>query len=388
MNIVVKLTNACNFACTYCSVGDSAEIKTLDLITFKKMIDDLPELLEELGDKNVSFIWHGGEPLLLSPNFYCEAMDYTLEKLKSYTVSFKMQTNGYLINSEWVNLFKKYQIDPGISLDGYQELHDKNRTTKTGQTTFATIMQNIQSLRDAGLSVSVLMVLNNHEPVDADKLFDFITQNSLSCKIHCVYPSGRAENREDISAVYQSYIELMKTLYQKIMESDIEISIDPLTDMVQAVLSGQSMNECSYAGTCGKDFMCLFEDGGVSFCGRHANDFGLSYGNIHDKSILELYNSENAEKIRSRQVILKKTPCASCDDYNLCHGGCAFEAALVNGDINTAYPQCKGWRELIHFVKTMGLVLLKSRLLREKQNHQNNIETNSMLLGVLKQDEL
>ena len=388
MNVVVKLTNSCNFACTYCSVGDPDDTKIMSMATLKKMINGLPELLEHLQDNKISFIWHGGEPLLMSREFYREAMDYVQQKLIGRDISFKMQTNGYLIDNEWIEFFKEYDINVGISLDGYQELHDASRCTKDDKPTFTVIMSKIQLLRDAGLEVGVLMVLNTAEAIDADKLFAFITENRLSCKIHSVYPCGRAEKRDDVATVYQSYVELMKVLYRKMMECDIEVTIDPITDMNEAILTDQCMGECSYAGTCGKDFLCLFEDGGVSFCGRHTNDFGLNYGNVHEKTVFDLYYSESANKIRNRQLVLRENVCASCQDYELCHGGCAFEAALANGNIDTAYPNCKEWRQLIDFVRGEGLGLLRNRLLKEKKQYQETVEMNKLLLEVLAESEL
>lgn len=388
MNVIVKVTNACDFACHYCSVGEPPKIQTINIETIKSMVDGLPELLNKIGDEDISILWHGGEPLLMSIDFYREAMDYAKSHLSEYNLSFKIQSNGYLIDEKWIELFREYKVNVGISLDGYQELHDGNRRTKSGEPTFAVVMQKIALLREADIHPGVLMVLNTADPIDVDRLFSFIQDNALSCKLHAVYPSGRAQLRQDITPIFQSYIDMMKYLFRKMMECETDVHIDPLTDMLEAVITDRHMGECSYAGSCGVEFVCLFEDGGVSFCGRNANDFGLSYGDLHSKSLCELYYSENAKRIRSRQKKLRETICAGCEDYELCRGGCAFEAALATGTIDSCYPHCEQWKGLVSFMREEGLSLLRERLLRKKQQCKERVELNTMLLEVLADNAL
>lgn len=383
MEIILKLTNACNFACTYCSVGDPEETCMIRMETVKKLIDEMPALLKETADNQVGLIFHGGEPLLAGQKLITEIVEYVRAKLKGYEISFMVQTNGYLINDDWIELFKKYDIKVGISLDGYASLHDANRRTKKGEPTFGKIMENIHLLRERGLREGVLMVLNTETPVDVEQLFSLIRENDLSCKIHSVYPCGRAENRNDIDVVYGAYIDLMKTLYQKSIKESVDISIDPLSALTDSILGFEAMGECSYAGTCGRAFMCLFEDGGMSFCGRSANDFNLGYGNIHNQTLVELYNSDNAKKIRRRQEILRENSCKGCGDFDLCHGGCAFEAVLHSGNLNSKYVHCKQWKELIQFIRTEGLELLKQNLLNKKRECRDRIDNKKALLEEL-----
>lgn len=388
MNLIIKLTNDCNFVCKYCSGGNPEKIVSIEMNILKKIIDDLPELLDKTQHKKVSFIWHGGEPLLRGVDFLREIMLYAQGKLTKYECSFKVQTNGYLIDENWVELFKEFAINPGISLDGYRELHNTNRVDKSGMETFDVIMNNIQMLKNNDINIGVLMVLNTTLPVDVDELLNFISENNLSCKIHAVYPSGRAENRDDIDEVFKSYMDILKQLYIKSMQLKQNIIIDPVQDIVNAILNDQSLGECSYAGTCGQDFLCVFEDGGVSFCGRHANDFGLCYGYIQEHSLYELYISEKAEFVRARQQQLLEKKCGSCEDYNLCHGGCAFEAMLVTGDLYSTYPHCAEWIELINFVKVKGLTHFKKRLLSKKNIYKKNIQNDISLLEVLQNIEI
>ena len=128
MQVIVKLTTKCNLNCVYCSEGDKA-IAVLEKETLFKAIDELPNLLEKYKRENISLLWHGGEPLSVGKTYLQEVMQYAVNKLKNYKLKFLVQTNGTLIDAEWIDLFKKFNVGVGVSLDGYKELHDRNRLT-------------------------------------------------------------------------------------------------------------------------------------------------------------------------------------------------------------------------------------------------------------------
>ena len=111
MQVIVKLTNACNLRCKYCSEGDYEEVNNLSFSLLQKLVDDLPELLDNIGENSIDFLWHGGEPLCYPKEMLCQAMDYAIKRLSDkYRVSFSMQSNGTLINGDWIRIIKQYNI--------------------------------------------------------------------------------------------------------------------------------------------------------------------------------------------------------------------------------------------------------------------------------------
>ena len=117
MQIIVKLTTACNLACTYCSEGDRA-VEQLPKELVYKMIDEYPALLDHIGTRSASILWHGGEPLLVGHDYLHDVMCYARDRLRDYDVHFLMQTNGTLVDEDWLALFQEFSISAGVSLDG------------------------------------------------------------------------------------------------------------------------------------------------------------------------------------------------------------------------------------------------------------------------------
>ena len=370
MQIILKLTTNCNLACTYCSEGDQ-QSKNLPLEFFKKLVTDLPELMTHIEDRKIEFIFHGGEPMLYGMENLRSLIHFARENSSNIELGFLMQTNGTLIDDEWIKFFKEEQIRVGISLDGYPEIHDSNRRDKNGNPTAQKILDNIRKMRESNLNVGILMVVTKN--LDAERLFKFIRENDLNPKIHPVIPCGRASNRIDSMEIYESYVEIMKKLLElSLLEENAKI-IDPLDEILDAILGRSPMHECSFSGTCGTKFLSLYPDGEVGFCGRDNLARFLTYGNIQDSTLIELYKSDNAKKIRDRQKILRDGICKNCSDWEFCHGGCAFESINSNGNLNSKYPLCESRRKFLAWLKIDGLKLLKSMLVREKKKHRESL---------------
>lgn len=379
MQIILKLTTACNLNCVYCSEGDCAP-QTLPPQIFFKLVDELPPVLDSVKTKHIEFLFHGGEPMLYGKENLKTLIDYAAKNLSDYEVEFLMQSNGTLIDDDWIEFFKAEKISVGISFDGYPELHDKNRRTKNNEPTAEKVLSNLQKMRAAGLGVGNLMVLNTAENIDADKLFNFLVKNNLHPKIHPVVPCGRAENRTDTFEIYDSWVELLKKLFEKSIDADNPQMIEPLNDMTKAILRNCEMNECSFNDTCGVNFISLYPNGKVGFCGRNKFAKNLLYGDLQEKSLLELYTSANAEKVRARQDYLKNNDCKNCEDWKFCHGGCAFEAVNYFGKLEAKYPNCESRKKFLAWLKTDGLKLFKNYLVREKIRRKNFIAENKKLL--------
>lgn len=373
MLIILKLTTECNLGCTYCSEGNQVKSR-LDEGLFYKLVDDLTELLTVIKDDKVDFLFHGGEPLLYGQLALSKLMVYARKHLSDKKIKFLMQTNGTLINEQWISFFKDEQISVGVSIDGYDEIHDKYRRTKKNEPTAQLVLNNIRKMQNAGINVGTLMVVNSEESIDAEKLYNFISTNHLNMKIHSVVPCGRASNREDTDRVYEQYLALLRQLLDIILEKNMQVSVQPLDALLDSILGLSNMRECSYNGKCGSELLCVYPDGEVGFCGRDNLSRHFVYGSLKDKPLLELYHSANAKLIRSRQKELEQNDCHNCKEWDICHGGCAYEAFNAFGTIFAKYYHCQQWREFIHYLRTDGLLKLKKALLSEKIKHREILQ--------------
>lgn len=382
MQIIIKLTTICNLNCVYCSEGDKPAA-TLAEEDVYKLINELPELLDTYHDKSITLLWHGGEPMTVGTPYLDRIMAYAEKILDGYDLRFLMQTNLTLLNDDWIQLLLKYNVGIGVSLDGYKELHDENRKGKGGKPTFDLIVDNLKKLQRNEIKCGILMVLNTEVPIDIDKLYDLIKMLGCDIKIHPVIPCGRAANNLHAKEIYDNYIEVLKLIFVKCMEDmEDDVNIEPINSLLRAILTDGTVRECSFNGSCGKGFMCMYATGEIGFCGRAETEaLLLGYGNIKTGRLKDIYESVNAQKIRDRQKFLKENSCKACLDWKLCHGGCAFEAINAFGTLEATYPHCESRHKFIDFLKTTGLQMLKRRLIKEKEAYKEIIQIRKDILS-------
>lgn len=143
LEIIVKISERCNINCTYCYVFNKSNdlaINSIPIIS-KSTINNLREFLENLSysyDVDVIQIdLHGGEPLLIKKERF-ELICKTLREgdYKNTSLEIACQTNGTLINDEWIELFGKYKVNVSVSLDGPKFINDQARIDKKGQGTY------------------------------------------------------------------------------------------------------------------------------------------------------------------------------------------------------------------------------------------------------------
>jgi len=382
MVIIVKLTTACNLKCVYCSEGNK-EAAFLPMELLKKAIAEIPELLEATKQTKINILWHGGEPLLVGIEYLREAMHYAQEVLKDYELSFSLQSNGTLIDDSWISLFKEYKVSLGISLDGYEQLHDENRVYANGKPSFKYVLNKISLLQKENLKFGTLMVLNTQNEIDVDKLFEVLDSNNLSCKIHPVVPCGRAENTENIDEIHTNYFELLKQLYCRLLDTEKNIEIEPISGILYKILHDRQISECSFAGTCGSEFLSLYTNGDLGLCGRTA-DTEFFYGSEYTSTLLAAYQSLRADTLRRRQHYLEVHDCKNCNIWEFCHGGCAFEALNFYGDINHSAPGCSLRKMIVAYFYNEGLGLLKQKLLSRKVNLRATLKDTQLLIKDIK----
>jgi uncharacterized protein len=93
-----------------------------------------------------------------------------------------LQTNGTLLDSDWLELFISEQIQFGVSLDGPPEMADKSRKFRNGRSTTNNVLERIQHLRAQYPTMDevfggVLCVINPQ--LDGAAVVDWFTNNGL-----------------------------------------------------------------------------------------------------------------------------------------------------------------------------------------------------------------
>jgi len=176
--LVVQPTPFCNIDCRYCYLPDRTSKAVVSEATLANLFRQV--FASGWAAEGLSVVWHAGEPMVLPIDFYRRAFAL-IDGLKpaSLPVRQSFQTNGTLIDDAWCEFFTEAHVNVGVSIDGPQWLHDKNRVTRSGRGTFEKTVAGIRRLRRHGLPFHVISVLTKESLAAPQELFDFYVAEEI-----------------------------------------------------------------------------------------------------------------------------------------------------------------------------------------------------------------
>src|ERR1700722_11677301 len=176
--VVVQPTPFCNINCSYCYLPQRS-------VTTVMAQDTIVTLFTKLFSSgwmapSLTVIWHAGEPLVVPIAFYQTAFE-TIETLRpgALEIRHSIQTNGLLITPAWCELFKKWNVGVGVSVDGPKHLHDLHRVTRSGRGTFDRTIEGIRILRREAVPFHVISVLSEGALNSPQEMLDFYVSEGI-----------------------------------------------------------------------------------------------------------------------------------------------------------------------------------------------------------------
>lgn len=359
ITVILKTTDGCNLRCRYCSMGKKElQFHTMDVKTLKKAGDYAVSFCKHQASEEIQFILHGGEPVLVDTDTYRQFFEYMRMEYPRVKCTYAMQTNGYLISKHFLQLIIDYNISVGISIDGGKCVQDYTRPDIIGNGSYDRVFHTIKKLREENVAVSALTVVTKKLLIDN---FDYISQfNKLkvSLKINPLLKTGEAVASPELWLQQGEYAEYLISVYRYILENEIEIQVNPISDIMNALISNRPLNDCAYNRHCGKRFVCIDFKGDIYPCGRFDSIDGACVGNIFDeKPPLTIFTHKPLDE-----------KCSMCKYVRFCNGGCSAYREMSKDEIN---PMCTDTQILLHYFSTEGMSLYIKYLstIRDKKLH-------------------
>lgn len=267
----------------------------------------------------VRFIWHGGEPLLAGIPFFESVIRFQEEfKAKEQRVENHLQTNGTLLNDEWATFFKKHNFRIGISLDGAEQSHDRYRRDVSGEGTFHSVVNGINTLRRHGLYPGIIQTVSKLNVQDIRKDLEFL-YTDLQMKGWAInvcdanYSDIPSLGNQDVLSIHRECIQFWQD------KQDPDLSIREIDNLI-AGLMGRRPPNCSFNGMCGSYF-CLDNDGTIYPCDRLSYHSDLAWGSLKEKTLKAILMSSKARHF-CKQAHLLPADCTRCEWKNACNNGC------------------------------------------------------------------
>src|SRR5689334_10409869 len=136
--VMVKVAERCNISCSYCYMYEGVDQGWRERPKF--LADDkLDALTVRLEDHHRDFPAarmtleiHGGEPLLMGKARADRFLRAVRSRLSAQELLIVTQSNGILVDDEWLDLYARHDATIAISCDGPPAAHDRHRLDLAG----------------------------------------------------------------------------------------------------------------------------------------------------------------------------------------------------------------------------------------------------------------
>lgn len=355
VSFIIKLTNECNLNCPYCYHFHNNSRESYKLNMKMENIELAIRRLIEYNRHNAHFIWHGGEPLLRDIHIF----QYIIETQKKYCKSFmnisnSIQTNGTLLKEDWINFFIENNFHIGISIDGYRELHTKNRNIDTS--IFDVLMEKIKILNARKARFGILTVVSKSTISHEKELLQFFILSNIN-----------NVGFLPATVVTDDIIDWENTITP---EEYGKFLINFFDAWVQCGKTGMSFREydeyfrgkmkiqhrlCVNSNECERYFT-ITPEGKIFLCDCFPMGKETYIGDISNPLKEMLKSNENLTIFRQHYA---QTPslCKNCPHKKICNGGCKYHRWLVDKGMKKPHLYCKSYKMLYeHMDNVIGKI--------------------------------
>jgi len=312
--LFIELTTECNLNCKMCFRRTMTEPRGfMDEKLFKKILNDA----EECG---VDFIWFGGWG---EPTYHPKFLEFA-EDVKSRGFKLGINTNGTLLSPDYAEKLVKLGVDRiTISIDAampqtYAEIRGGVLKNILSATSLIHGMKKSIGTLYPILEFSYVMMKSNADEVL--KLFEIAEKHGVGrIIISNVIPISESLVSECIYGNSFNYERIVEKIAIKTLETNVGAAVPEFELKTERRCLFIENNAC-----------CVTWNGEVTPCYNFLHNYiayvygvrkemkQISFGNIKDKSLGEIWRSPEYQKFRFKVRYFKFPSCTDCKFHDIC----------------------------------------------------------------------
>jgi uncharacterized protein len=327
LNLLVMPTDDCNMNCSYCfHRGHHTGQSMMDLAT----LDNLFRITIN-SYKDLSFLWHGGEPLLMGLDFYKNAVIMQRKYNTNNTrIKNRVQTNLTLMNNDFAKFFVANKFSVGSSFD---EVNNNETRGNSGK-----ILDGRRILMQNGGKCGCIMVISKKNKENLIESYEYFKKENINFSMNFYLNTYNNESEREFGLESKSLIKEIINFYEYwFRDKDCNIEVNYFTVFMEYFLFSFK-SKCTYTSCLGK-WIGIRYNGDIIPCNRYFPD-EFCMGNVNNmKDISEAFETDGFKRILIKSIQRRET-CKSCYVYNFCNGGCNNVALNTNGIVNNGGIMC------------------------------------------------
>jgi len=350
--LVLQPTPFCNINCSYCYLPDRTvrarmSLATLDLVC--KRVFESAHL-----DRKLEVAWHGGEPLTVPLAWYEDALALMAKRCPAKVqLEHFFQTNGLLLNQDWVRFFARTGAKVGLSIDGPADLNDVHRRTRRGHGTLDRVMRAVHLLQDQELPFHVITVLTETTLDHPDRLFDFYVGNGIKEVGFNIEEIEGVNTRSSLAGhgMDKKFRQFIRRFFELVFAAPGQLKVRELESTIALFLSDEPARDEQNLPFA---IISVGHDGTMSTFSpellgvRHMRFEGFGFGHVATHGLADLahdplYRTINAEIRRGVEACQRE-----CRYFRWCGGGAPANKLFEIGRFDaTETMHCRLTRQVV-----------------------------------------
>jgi len=350
-SLFLIVSEKCNMGCSYCVVDHSSdgpdEPRNMPLEVAEAAIQLFSRHLNKYRPPVAKITFYGGEPLLNKD---------LLHKVIPYIRSLRYQgqqgpveilcfSNGLNFDPALAEVFRRYDVVVGLSLDGARQHHDQARRTAHGQETFDRIIKNYWRYRQSGVKLGVSCTIGKHNVADLTEIVRFFVEDLHIPALQLQSPIQTSDRNNplylNLKDIARPALDAFRYLRSRGVEEGLALR------RIQPFTQGRFHHrDCFAVG----GELTVLPDGRLGPC-HNAAVGGERYfsGNVLDPDAAP--ETESTFMEWHARMPLNMASCQRCSFIGLCGGGCPYNALLTQGSIWQVDPQhCAYMEEFLNWL--------------------------------------
>lgn len=329
---ILKVASVCNLNCTYCYYFNGADTSwrerrsMMSHATVKRIVDQLIPHARAHGIDAVDLVVHGGEPFIMKKDRFL-AMMREFDRIEEAGISVrrKGQTNGVLLDDEWVDILARENFHLGVSIDGPKDVNDAYRVDHSGHGSYDRAIAGLKlalSREASGLDPSVISVIN--PDYSGSRMYEHLRSLGVKRMDFLLPESNYAHPPDGYQPLgpmtpYGDFLREVADAW--FAEDDPDVFVRLVGRISEALLGGDVRSDV--IGTAPVRVAVIETDGALEptdnykACEDRMTDLGLNiWGNTFD----DLYGHEFFRYCTAAGELVPSA-CGGCKYVSLCGGG-------------------------------------------------------------------
>jgi uncharacterized protein len=306
--------------CSYCYEHRELDVRDrMDSGTLEKLFSGIDRLGDHLSVSGISptfsFVWHGGEPLLMQPKYYRHAASLQATHIRSFPYRNSVQSNLYGSVAPTLSYVLACGWRLGISIDFAAGV----RRNGGNRDSDAQVIANAEALYRRGGRFGVVSVLGEHNARSIAAAYDWVQEYATGWRILPVFGGGPEKSVAGLRLADDEIVRVFCDIFERRSHSEKHVPVDPIDSyacVAMLKLAGERNQAHPFANTLDTNF--IVNVNGDIYTRPFAYRKGYCLGNINRMGMPELIRSAAYRRCQTSMRQGKRDNCANCEHRGFC----------------------------------------------------------------------